>query len=338
MTSVSKKPTVYLHIGYNKTGTSAIQFYFDKHRKFFIKNGLLFPRAGFASGAHYALSASLGFAHKSSPKNLILNRTDLRNDLLKEASKHNPSAILFSSEMFIIGNTNIDTAKEFFRDFDVRIIAFLRRHDYWWESAYAQALKTVDSPPWGNNGVRAFINFHKNKKNGYGNYRFLLDNWAEHFGKENIYVIPYEGYGYDKQNKNIISDILEPINLPGLSVKLPEPPKLVNKSLPANELAYIDFLLRTRIDEATKRKIMKNVLSSDTHAKCQSILSLEERLKLINENQGDYEYISNQYLKNGQLSLFLEPLPDHEENEICFKRPSPQKIIEMTYMALRDTK
>lgn len=55
--------TIYLHVGANKTGSSAIQNFCNSNRDSLLSSGLLYPVTGCVGDAHYGISSILGFAH-----------------------------------------------------------------------------------------------------------------------------------------------------------------------------------------------------------------------------------------------------------------------------------
>ena len=106
-------PVIYLHIGMNKTGTTAIQRHFEKHRQFYKTHALLYPETANTAGAHYALSSSLGFWHAGSPEDWLMKLDDIKNGLLDEIADADIRSVIFSSEDFVINEPG-EEVKQFF--------------------------------------------------------------------------------------------------------------------------------------------------------------------------------------------------------------------------------
>jgi hypothetical protein len=332
---------IFLHIGTNKTGTSAIQSFFSHNREQAREHGFLYPETACSGSAHYALSGLLGFnlnKHKRCAK-----RADdaewraIRESLDREIADTSPSAIMFSSENFVIG-TPLEPVRDFFGKDDVRILAYLRRHDSWWAAAYSQAVKAVSLPPWGQ-GIEGFIRFRKKRAPQGINYRHLLDRWAAVFGREHLIVRPYE----QQQNEpDIVVDVLRAIDLDmGLSLKTSDTAildaicsKRRNESLSPHALHLMEMFQRARIATDMHVRLIGYAKSLPASGSRQSILSPLRRLQLIEENAADYAYIAKEYLGREDGRLFYDPLPDPDEPWEPLKPLAPPQIVEETVRAL----
>jgi len=328
---INPKPVIYLHIGTNKTGTTAIQRHFEKHRQFYKTHALLYPETTNVAGAHHALSSSLGFRHTSSPEDWLMGLDDINDGLLDEINNADVSSVIFSSEMFVLNNP-VEKVRQFFEGFQVNVVVYLRRHDHWWQSAYAQAVKTKALPPWPR-GVRGFVNFNKNRKNGCSNYGLLLDRWSKHFGRENILVRPYE----QLQNKpDIVSDLLKTI---GFTCDDPQKPRLTereNESLSAYTLGLIDVFQRTQIDDVLRNQLITYAMSLPVESEKAGLISPKFRLKLVEENLADYEYIAREYLRREDGRLFYEPLPVPDPDWQVPVQATRMQIVEATLAAMTE--
>ena len=204
-------PKLYLHIGINKTGTSAIQRYLSSHRAELVRESVLYPVTGRAGEAHYGLSRALGFAHGKPPVNAQeLER--LRSALLEEMRASDAQSVILSSEDFVLRG-DIARVREFLSAFDCRIVVYLRRHDHWWLSSYNQAVKMVANPPW-EPGINAYLQFCRKRKSARASHRELLERWAEVFGVPAICVRPYEA----AQNEGgVVADFLRTTGLAELA-------------------------------------------------------------------------------------------------------------------------
>ena len=330
--------TIFLHIGTNKTGTTAVQHFFAQQRDALKEHGVLYPATACNGVAHYALGTALGFSHgkKSNIDTLETELLSLKDAFRNEIEQSAAQTVLISAENFFGAQNSIQPVQSFFADYDTRIIIYLRRHDSWWESAYNQAVKMTKKPLW-NHGIKSYIRYMKRKNPNYGSYRTLVDQWADAFGKENIIVRPYE----QQQNQpDIISDFLHTIGLPSLTQQLTALPERKNESLPFFALNLIDIYKRADVDPEIRSSLIKQAMTISENNKCSSISSPVLRRQLVDENMQDYEYIAKEYLGREDGRLFYDSLPDPEEAWSKPRYPTLIDIVESTVQAMQqiDTK
>lgn len=325
------KPTIYLHIGTNKTGTSFIQNTLIKNYAVLREYGILYPKAGLVDSAHYGLSDALGFSlNKGNNTGDAKLSAKIKQKLLQEITASAANTVIFSSEIFML-NKELDLIKQFLETFEVKIIVYLRRHDDWWESAYNQAVKTVVSPPW-KIGVREYLTYQKKKNPKFGDYRLLINRWAEAFGKENILVRPFE----TQQNQpTIVDDFFTTMQLEAIPAKLKIPPIKINQSLDDYTLSMIDSLQRANINPDLRRKMIAYVLDKVSYDSNTTLINPKLRLKLIANNTPAYEYIAKEFLNRADGKLFVAPLPSIDTVWKPIRKPTPAEAIEMTLASLK---
>lgn len=314
----------------NKTGTTALQSYFSQNRSTLLSHGVLYPKTGVVSNAHYELSNALGF--KMNGENSISQNelSKLKNSLLKEITP-STSKVIISSEIFV-RNAPLDLVKEFFSDFNIKIVVYLRRHDHWYLSAYAQSAKMKSMPPW-RKGPLGFIKFSKKNNPKYINYRHLVDRWANAFGKENIIVRPYEK---EQNQPNLATDFFGAIGCKELINNLPKMVNIENESLSIKSIQYMDIFQRVKTDNKTRTLLLEYTKSlgiNDGH-KVSDFLNPESKIRLIKENEVDYDYIAREYLERDNGQLFYEALPEVQENWKSIKWPSQEEVAEVVLKAL----
>lgn len=319
---------IFLHIGVNKTGSSAIQQYFYSNRLSIIDEGILYPETGRDGGGHYALSRVLGFEHgekgeidlKAMP---VVEMVDaLRHEILSNAV----DSVVISSEAFVLPKS-VSVVKKFFAEYDVKVVVYLRRHDKWWPSAYNQAVRMVAEPPWGK-GFEQYLEFHRRMGEYSFNagYRLLIDRWASVFGKGNLIIRPYE----PQQNQpNIIADFVRAIGREDVLSHVVPQSQRVNDSVDMTTLALVDAFQRAKIDPDLRSRLIKYVLDNNKNTGSGESIEPELLLSLVEQNQDDYEYIAREYLGREDGRLFYDPLPDATALWKKVKQPSPAEIIEM---------
>jgi len=311
-------PKLFLHIGVNKTGTSYIQYILSLNYYRLVQEGFLYPLSGRSADAHYELSYSFGFSHGSSKPEF--RKLEIINDnLLEEIKRTNTGNIIISSEYFMLPKDidNIKLIKDFFEKFDCHVVIYLRRHDYWWQSNYSQAVKTVRFPPWGM-GFEEYYKYQKKKNFKFWSYKRLVDDWAKVFGREKLIIRSYE----DGLDMNIVDDFTRVLGIKRNCLNVPQ--KRLNESLSYYSILLLDIYQRLNIPDQILNLLINHALLIKKHKG--NFLSPQRRRELVLENIRDYEYISQKYL--GGRKLFKEYLPDPNEFWIPPEKPTIKDIIE----------
>lgn len=315
---------LFLHIGMNKAGSSAIQRTLAAHDKALRAGGLLYPRTGRSgSEAHHLLSHVLGFSQGKPP--MVRSRgqlEDLGPKLIDEAGRAGAGSVLVSSEVFT-NRGDIRQVREFFAGWDVRIVVYLRRHDHWWASCYSQGVRMTPEPPWpmGFDGYIAWQRAHRHK----GDYRRLLDAWAGVFGSQNLLVRPYER---EQNQPSIVADLLRTIGFAGLAETVGTEIGDYNVSLGEREISIIDAIQHARIPHAARKRLIRCIASRPGQARGGGFVSPAERFRMVEENAEDYHYIARAYLGRPDGALFHEPWPDPATPWTPPPPASPAEIIE----------
>ncbi|WP_196137744.1 hypothetical protein [Aliikangiella sp. G2MR2-5] len=324
------KPTLYLHIGMNKTGSSALQYWFNQNREALLDRGILYPKTGISGVAHYGISDILGFTGKNREDGLEINDIDyLKSSLCKEINSSSANKLLISSENFVLNRSLVDVESAF-SDFECKILVYLRRHDSWLESAYNQSLKMVHQPKYGK-GIEKFI-VNTNKKTKNANYRYLVDRWARVFGKENIIIRPYES---KIMSSGIVPDVLDILGLRAEEFFASNLNK-VNASLSNRANAILEVAQRSGLSKEQVSIVLDYLKKTDEVRQKVSLLSPKRRRQIVKNNQSQYSYLSKKFLNGKQL--FSEPVPMDDESWTTFKRPSEEEIVSEILKALNVSK
>ena len=325
--------TIFLHIGANKTGSSAIQYFFKMNRQVLIKKGVLYPVAGCVGNAHYGLSKLLGFVYGTpKPVDLMSKQlVELAEAFRDEVGASSAKSVVISSESFVM-EKSVEAVQRFFSGYDVKVVVYVRRHDKWWPSAYNQAVRMVADPPWGRN-FDSYLRFHKNKAvyQSKCNLRHLVERWAMVFGKENMIVRPYE----TQQNQpGLVSDFMCAIGRPDLGVDLAPENQRVNDSVDMNTLFLIDAFQRAKVGPDIRRRLIEYVMANRKAPEGAGAIDSKVLLELVEENMDDYEYIAREYLGRPDGRLFYDPLPNPDIPCGKLKKPRIEDVVESVVAAV----
>jgi len=198
------KKKIYLHIGYHKTGTTAIQTTLFDHQRLLEKQGYYYPTSSISSIAHHNIAWELQSHQKFNVSDGSLQQ------LILEIDQTTSSSIIISSEEFSrLTHNQIQKLAQAFMKYNVTIIVYLRRQDQLLQSIWAQTVKDGKQKrsfdAWLEKSVFKYIGddpIYKNARHKL-NYALATKEWAEAFGENNIRVRVY-----DKSIKNILKDFL----------------------------------------------------------------------------------------------------------------------------------
>lgn len=317
-----------LHIGTNKTGTTAIQHALAANRDALRERGLLYPVTGVRSEAHHEVGWKLGFvqgrpaAMDDEPFEPLWAR--MRAEIAAARCPH----VLLSTECFMLGGGRIAALAQAVRDFDVEVVVYLRRHDLWLQSVYVQAVKVTANPPWGR-GYEAYLaHLARQKSESYGSHRRLVDRWAQAFGRERVRVRPFEAGQVDA---DITRDLLRTIGLEALGEQLKAPTRQVNASFGYTAIAYMDAVQRSGLPPPVKRHLVGQAALHGLKApKVGPMLPPARQRELVEPHLDDYAYIARQYLGRADGRLFHAPLPRDDDPWQPPQPPDDSQIAEMT--------
>ncbi len=177
---------VYLHIGWEKTGTSAIQVFCARNQAWLHERGLHYPLMG-ALPQHAGLfwDLKLGYAsrvrHASEAVREVIDRCEQDSIIFSHESLHSCSPAIFAS---------------MFRGCDVRVIAYVRRPDAAMISLFVTLLRYGQIPA--DDLFRALRVFFRSGSGrfehhwlGHFEYYWALEGFASRFGRDAMEVRHY---------------------------------------------------------------------------------------------------------------------------------------------------
>jgi hypothetical protein len=187
---------IHLHIGLDKTGSTAIQYHMKENRNWYARKGVFIPETGFLFGGHQVLFKDM-FPKDIGP---LLKEIDAAQSLGFEQ-------LFFSWEgMRSMPPARLGQLKKLFNDSEFIIYVYLREQSEIIQSAYLQSLKTVHSEnSLQNPGFSSLLNDERR------DYKKLLDKFSECFGKQSLRIRIY-----DKEllvEGGVVADLLSAMSL-----------------------------------------------------------------------------------------------------------------------------
>ncbi|MBU3682904.1 MAG: hypothetical protein FGM39_02595 [Phycisphaerales bacterium] len=123
---------VILHIGPHKTGTTAIQTFLTANAGTLARHGIRYPRPIDGTHNHHAV------AHGLRQPSLRAQTADWIRAMLDESESMGCRTCVLSSEMFAEHGIPIEALDECMPGHELSVLAYVRRPDHMWASAYSQ--------------------------------------------------------------------------------------------------------------------------------------------------------------------------------------------------------
>lgn len=188
--------TLILHIGHFKTGTTALQVFFDKATRFLKKNDLQYPAVWQHNSKHSAFAFSI--LRAAGVEKLMYNYSDptppgaMWDELFAAAMSAKVNRTLISSEEFMrVGQfpAAVETLSQVLKrrpeGLEIKAIVYLRDPASHLHSWYNQLIKMNFPLSDMNAAVDGDI------ENIHFDYHRALAPWIELLGQENVHIRPY---------------------------------------------------------------------------------------------------------------------------------------------------
>ncbi len=268
---------VIIHIGFHKSGTSAIQEFCAENRGYLLDQKVDYTKIGLYGTGHHILSHKWGgwldtCEFSQSPESLW-------DELADYVQADDGKTVLISSERFcgLTNDVQADEALSFIREklseTHVEIVAYVRRQDDFAESLFKQSLR-------GKNHRRPIDEFIENLP-PFFDYYAAMSLWAKYFGAENVSVRLYEPSRF--LGGNLIVDFFERSGL-----QVPEMSDFeTTKRNPSMSSAaatfltdpeFLEFRNNERFREAIKRGLGSISFDNPSQA---HILSFSQRKRIM---------------------------------------------------------
>lgn len=189
---------IYLHIGFHKTGTSAIQEHLNSNRKGLLDCGILYPES-FETKYPSHVDFSWAFKNNQPAWSCVTdgNKDEIINSYRVQIEETDCGKIILSSEDFSLLDTEPDSIKnlkEFLTGFSVKVIAYIREPIDFIVSLYSHAIRKGDISC----SLKSYLVNHYRFRSA--NYPLRLNPWINNFGKENIIVNKYSKESFEYQS------------------------------------------------------------------------------------------------------------------------------------------
>jgi hypothetical protein len=313
---MTNSKTLILHIGHNKTGSSAIQAFLAMNCLLLKSKGFYYPNPpGF--GQPYQTSSGNGrILYDVRNKRLLKSKEDF-----KEFFKEDENVII-SSEFFtkfLSIEKNIIDLLDLTKGINIKIIVYLRRQSEFVSSAYNQYVKNHD-------------NIDSIEKMTILNVSEIVLNLLNYIDKSSIIVRPYEkGQFY---GGNIYQDFLSCIGLE-MTEEYILPDKIVNPSLSYEALEYRKLANKTGLDsgDIKKKNLLNGILADYTIENYAGIpfdtvnmLSKDHQLAIIRKYENENKEIARIFLDRKDGQLFYDDLMDY----VDLKTLSIEEVIKLS--------
>lgn len=312
--------TVYLHIGTQKTGTTALQSFLRENEKVLEQNGYCYPVMNLNIAAGYNDRNAHFLVDKSVYKNLTAKKTEqvmVREkgyQLIGDLAERFPNIVLSDEIIWHKSNQWEDFWESLIENFrkvncEVKIIVYLRRQDLMVQSLWNQSIKGIN---------RISKTFQECLETDYFKY-YPLDYYqhllkiAEHVKKEDIIVRVYEKNQF--AGASIYSDFLDSIGLQ-LTTQYTNNNILPNHGIDGN---FVEFKRIT--NGLPEYQNMSNFLrgpislASDCHVESYSharvsMFSYEDQIAYVKGFEENNNKVAKEFLGRDDGKLFLEPIQE----------------------------
>lgn len=302
------KKKLILHIGTQKTGSSAIQVFLTQNQQSLIKAGLeyLDPRAnkfGLFNMNHSGLVLALTGFWRSGSHQLPKEKTWL---MLREKVEQSKHGVIISSEGFSTPEVlqHMDFIKDSLSGFDVKVVIYLRRQDIFAQSLYKEQIKDREH--------RSFaLAYEEAGYKKFLDYKEIVDQWGNAFGKHNIQVRPYERG--QLKNGDIVADFMQTIGAK-MNKKMLRSDKPVNQTMNSHVLQISRELNAIGVNGPQVNEFkwwLNSILDNDSASVFvdHDLIGSSRRLEILKEFSDGNRYIAQEYLNRSDGVLFFDELP-----------------------------
>ncbi len=345
-----------LHIGYGKTGTTAIQRFLHHNRPALTKAKTLYPdffiHGAWLNGYDHnflgrALAGRVGWWGQSAEQ--LIKQAE---DQAREAAVEN---IILSAESFLGGVepwdfddeadyrraclAAVERTARALKGHRVEVIVYLRRQDHWLEAVLNQNIKYGGLLP--QKLRKASIEETCRIYAPRTDYAAVLQPWRDAFGGESITVGVYERG--QLSNGDVITDFRQKTSLLSLDLKLPpRDGASANRALNRDVIEVKRILNRIDRPKFEERMIVESfyriseTLSENYTEPPTPILSAKLRRSILDKVAESNEIVARDYLGRSDGVLFREAAIDLDDTSSNYAGLDVDVAIEILLRLERD--
>ena len=300
------KKNIYIHIGTEKTGTKTIQKFCIQNHDFLLSNNIFYPNnidePHVFKRTHWSLAACVADNNEFVPENKRFSPEVAFGSLKKEIDKNPCDNILISAEPFstnVVNVNSIKTIKKCLKDYNVKIIIYLRRQDDYFISSvstYVKGGRYIKENDFGASKVLA-------QKNRY-DYLHILERWSQVFGKENMIVKRFEKQSM--KNENLMEDFFDIFGITDFEF---DKKYKRNTSLSLESLYFMNSINKKYQLESKARNQLYIALEklAPVHS-IKDLISPDKRIEILNYYRESNNKLAKEYFNDEQL--FIENVDD----------------------------
>ena len=328
--------TIYLHIGFGRSGSSAIQ-------KFGIDNQHLLQSSQTLYYPEHAHNTSVHARGNHDLEEIISN-----DKARRVAEQYEGNIVIFSSEgMMLYDEEEIRAIYEYYPGNDIKVVAYLRRQDEYLHSWHNQAVKwretclvsceeLADELFFGDgDNLVALFNIENNRHRLQDircqldlDYFHILEKWSQVFSTENIVVKVYDRD--QLKNQDVVSDFFSLMDI-AIEVSQDEQNRSLSDDYLSIALELNRHLVKTEWTSKDKEQFSEIIWRLNDSRdfgteKRSNFLGNRYRRHILDRYRESNELIGQKYFGIGKRSPFSDVLPDSSED---IELPNPRGTCEI---------
>lgn len=267
---------LFVHIGTQKTGSSALQAYLAEHSDLLLQQGIHYLETGRARSHGDLAQALHGKADMA-----LWQRA--RDEIQRSAS---PKKIISAEGLWVTDPVLLKN--ELPAGLPVRIVVYLRRPDLYLQSLWKQAVA---------GGRKTGFDEWLEKRVPRGDYLSTVEGWASAFGPESLIVRPYER----PDGANTIADFCRIIG----AVGLPEAENVRRNFSPRRELTHFLRALNNTDARMNHKNVFRSIIAKNgEYIRSCDMLSNEAAKELLQRCSEGNRLVEERYCRDLSSPLF----------------------------------
>lgn len=304
-------PSLFIHIGVPKSGSTSIQRVFSTHRDELQGRGLLYPAAGLRGYGHHDFPFLLngGYPEWAKPQDATL--ADLSEALRTECDAFDGD-ILISSENFYLfpqpeALARWAEAYGISNGRQVKIVVYLRRQDELLLSWYNQLVKAQ--------GFAGTFEEALEDARWLGDYATQLQRWSSVFGESALMVRSY--HDEFQVDGDLIKDFFRAVSLSPSDVPAVDALRFTNISLNRDILEFQRIINRLPLSSVEKRnfhhELMELTSAAPNFFSSAPLLSTQNCEQLLSDFHASNQQVSADHFEDRPFYPKIPPSGTKQE-------------------------